>query len=37
MLLLIAALLVFLGAHSVAILAPGLRDRLIARLGDLSW
>jgi uncharacterized membrane protein len=28
---------VFLGAHSVAILAPGLRELLIARLGERPW
>jgi uncharacterized membrane protein len=37
MLLLIAGLLVFLGVHSIAIAAPGVRDRLVARLGERPW
>ena len=34
---LIAGLLLFLGVHSIAILSPGLRDRLAARLGTGPW
>jgi uncharacterized membrane protein len=33
----IAGLVVFLGIHSLAIVAPGLRDRLAARLGEGPW
>jgi uncharacterized membrane protein len=33
----IAGLVVFLGIHSIAILAPRLRDRLAARLGEGPW
>jgi uncharacterized membrane protein len=35
--LLIAGLVMFLGMHSVAILAPGWRDSLRARLGAGAW
>jgi uncharacterized membrane protein len=34
---LIAGLLVFLGIHSVSIVAPAWRDRTAARLGDPTW
>jgi uncharacterized membrane protein len=34
---LLAGLLVFLGIHSVAIVAPAWRDRTAARLGDPTW
>lgn len=34
---LIAGLLLFLGVHSVSIVAPGWRDRTAARLGDPTW
>jgi uncharacterized membrane protein len=34
---LILGLIVFLGTHSIAIVAPGLRDRVRARLGDNGW
>jgi uncharacterized membrane protein len=37
MVLLIAGLLMFLGAHSMAIFAPALRERLRARLGEGAW
>jgi uncharacterized membrane protein len=37
MLLLIVGLLLFLGAHSVSILAPAWRDATAARLGDKPW
>lgn len=33
----VAGLVVLLGTHSIAILAPGLRDRLAARLGEGPW
>ena len=35
--LLIAGLILFLGIHSVAIFAPGLRERVRSRLGDGPW
>jgi uncharacterized membrane protein len=37
MMLLIAGLIVFLGVHSVAIVAPGLRASMRARLGEGGW
>lgn len=35
--LLITGLVLFLGIHSVSILAPGARDRIVARLGEGPW
>jgi len=35
--LLIAGLILFLGIHSIAIFAPGLRERVRSRLGDGPW
>jgi uncharacterized membrane protein len=37
MTLLIAGLAVFLGVHSIGILAPAWRDRMVAQLGELPW
>lgn len=37
MIWLIAGLVIFLGVHSVAIVAPAWRDRTYARLGDPGW
>lgn len=37
MLWLIAGLLVFLGVHSVSIVARGWRDRMVQRLGEWPW
>lgn len=37
MTLLISGLVLFLGLHSIRILAPGARERLVARLGDGPW
>ena len=37
MTLLILGLLIFLGAHSVSIVAPGWRDAQAARLGENGW
>ena len=37
MIWLVAGLVVFLGVHSVRMLAPGFRDRMIARLGEGAW
>jgi uncharacterized membrane protein len=34
---LVAGLLIFLGMHSIAIVAPEWRDRTAARLGDPAW
>lgn len=34
---LVAGLIVFLGVHSVAIVAPAWRDRMAAQLGDPVW
>jgi uncharacterized membrane protein len=34
---LILGLLIFLGVHSIAIVAPGWRDRQAARLGEARW
>jgi uncharacterized membrane protein len=33
----VAGLVLFLGIHSIAIVAPGMRDRLAARLGEWPW
>lgn len=37
MLLLILGLVVFLGVHSVSIVAPAWRDAQVARRGDMAW
>lgn len=37
MTLLILGLLIFLGVHSVSIVAPGWRDAQAARLGEMPW
>jgi uncharacterized membrane protein len=37
MLKLVAGLVIFLGVHSIRIVAPGWRDRMIARLGAGGW
>lgn len=37
MLWLVAGLVLFLGVHSVSIVAPGARDRWAARLGENPW
>lgn len=37
MTLLIVGLVIFLGIHSVAIVAPGWRDAQLARIGELPW
>ena len=37
MLKLVLGLAVFLGVHSIAIFAPGVRDRLVARIGLVPW
>lgn len=37
MTLLILGLLIFLGVHSVSIVAPGWRDAQVARLGEKPW
>ncbi|HXQ32299.1 MAG TPA: NnrU family protein [Steroidobacteraceae bacterium] len=37
MLLLVAGLLVFLGTHSLSIAAPGVRARLVGRMGEGPW
>ncbi|GAA0690699.1 NnrU family protein [Dyella marensis] len=37
MTLLILGLLLFLGVHSISMLAPGWRTRQIARFGDMGW
>jgi uncharacterized membrane protein len=37
MIYLVAGLLLFLGVHSVAIVAPAWRDGMVARLGDATW
>ena len=34
---LVAGLLLFLGVHSIAIVAPAWRDAQVARLGDAAW
>jgi uncharacterized membrane protein len=34
---LILGLIIFLGIHSVSILAPGWRDSMVAKLGELPW
>src|SRR3974390_2202084 len=35
--MLITGLVLFLGIHSIRIVAPGVRDRLLARLGEWPW
>ena len=37
MTLLIVGLVIFLGIHSIAIVAPDWRDRIVARLGEGPW
>ena len=37
MLELVAGLAIFLGVHSIRIVAPGWRDRMLMRLGALPW
>lgn len=37
MTMLIAGLVIFLGVHSVAIVAAGWRERMIGRIGELPW
>jgi uncharacterized membrane protein len=37
MTLLIAGLIIFLGSHSIAIVAPALRDAMAAKLGQNAW
>ena len=37
MIVLIIGLLLFLGSHSIKILAPGQRDALVARWGEQKW
>jgi uncharacterized membrane protein len=37
MITLLAGMAVFFGAHSVAIIAPAWRDRMAARLGEMTW
>jgi len=37
MMILIAGLLLFLGAHSVSIFADGWRNRMVARIGEQAW
>lgn len=37
MCLLIAGLVIFLGAHSIAIIAPGIRDSWRAKMGEGPW
>lgn len=37
MLVLILGLIVFIGAHSVRIVAPAWRDRMVARFGEGAW
>ena len=37
MTLLVVGLLLFLGAHSVSIVAPPWRDAMVARLGEKPW
>jgi uncharacterized membrane protein len=34
---LVAGLLIFLGAHSVRIVAPAWRDAMVSRLGPITW
>jgi uncharacterized membrane protein len=34
---LLAGIAIFLGVHSVAIVAPSWRDQMAARLGDVAW
>jgi uncharacterized membrane protein len=35
--LLIVGLIVFLGVHSVAIVSPGLRSRVVGGMGEMAW
>lgn len=37
MVILIAGLILFLGTHSVSIIAPGWRGRMVARMGEQKW
>jgi len=37
MLKLVAGLVIFLGVHSIRIVAPGWRERMIARVGETPW
>lgn len=37
MILLVVGLVLFLGVHSIAIVAPGWRERMLARLGERRW
>jgi uncharacterized membrane protein len=37
MLKLVAGLVIFFGVHSIRIVAPGWRDRMIARVGEIPW
>ncbi len=37
MLLLITGLLLFLGIHSIGLLAPSLRQAAITRMGEMPW
>jgi uncharacterized membrane protein len=37
MVMLIAGLILFLGAHSVSIVAPEWRNRMVARMGEQKW
>ncbi|MEC9343403.1 MAG: NnrU family protein [Pseudomonadota bacterium] len=37
MLMLIAGLVIFLGIHSIRMVAPGYRDTMLARLGEGGW
>lgn len=37
MAMLIAGLVLFLGVHSIGMVAPGLRDRAVAKLGEGAW
>lgn len=34
---LIIGLILFIGGHSIAIVAPGWRDAMVARIGELPW
>ena len=35
--LLFVGLLIFLGVHSISIVAPGWRERMLRRLGEKGW
>ena len=37
MMKLVAGLVIFLGVHSIRIVAPGWRERMIARMGEVPW